>query len=251
MRAIMAEERNETLIDKLMSAKGEEIKEAREKLGISQAELASRAGTNQQTIDRLERGLTRQSKYMPEIRTVLGLPSPVQEEESLVRFSAKYSAGYGVRAQIAEDHRDQEKMPVFTMEFGEEAGKATWIINSGPAFFLPRGYPVQESLGAYGVVVPDERMHPVLKKGEIAIVDPDAVNEPLSEVFMIHGMPDGRTAGMLCTWTGFENRQPRSEGDLLVKIKFWNPPEAFLARWLTWPAMGPVVAKLPAPKINN
>ncbi|MEF0939609.1 helix-turn-helix transcriptional regulator [Rhizobium sp. BR 362] len=244
-------ERNETLIDKLMSAKGEEIKSAREKLELSQAELASRAGTNQQTIDRLERGLTRQSKYMPEIRKVLGLPSPIQEEESLVRFSAKYGAGYGVRAHIAEDYRDRERMPVFTMALGEESGETTWIINSKPAIFLPRGYPVQESLGAYGIVVPDDRMHPVLKKGEIAIVDPDAGSEPLGEVFMIHGMPDGRTAGMLCTWTGFENMHS-SEGELQVKVKFWNPPEAFLARWLTWPAMGPVVARLPAPRdINN
>lgn len=245
----MTEGRNETLIDRMMSAKGDEIKAAREKLGLSQAELAARAGTNQQTIDRLERGLTRLSKYMPEIRKALGLPSPIDEEDSLIRFSAKYSGGYGVRAHIAEDYRDPEKMPVFTMQLGEESGAKTWIIDAEPALFLPRAYPVKESLGAYGIVVPDDLMHPVLKKGEIAIVDPDGRSEPQGEVFMIHGMQDGRTAGLLCTWNGFENFHEGAEGERFIKIRFWNPPEASLARWLIWPAMGPVVAKIRAPEI--
>ena len=243
----MTDEKRETLIDKMMTAKGDEIRAARDRLGMTQAELASKAGTNQQTIDRLERGLTRQSKFMPEIRVALGLPAYDAPEESLVRFSAKYGDLYGVRANMAEDYRNPVEMPVFEMDFNDGADKAAWVIRSEPSFFLPRGYPVENSLGAYGVIVPDDRMAPALRKGEIAIVDPDTSDQSRSEVFMLHGLADGRTAGMLCTWNGFEHR-PEPDGELFVKVSFWNPPEAYLARWLTWPAMGSVVAKLPSPK---
>jgi DNA-binding XRE family transcriptional regulator len=243
----MSDENRQTLIDRLMSAKGDEIKEARERLGLSQAELAARAGANQQTIDRLERGLTRQSKYMPEIRTVLGLPSPVDEEDSLIRFSAKNAHGYGVRARIAEDYRDPKEMPVFQLILGEESGQKTWIVDPEPALMIPRGYPVEGELDAYGIIAPDDRLHPVLKEGQIAVVNPNESSAPHSEVFMVHGMRDGRTAGLLCTWGGFEN-MGRDEGETLIKIKFWNPPESFLARWLIWPTMGPIVAKFPAPR---
>lgn len=243
----MSDEKKETRIDRMMSAKGDEIRAAREKLGLSQAELASRAGTNQQTIDRLERGLTRQSKYMPEIREALGL-SPFQEaEESLVRFSGKYNGGYGVRAHIAEDYRDAEKIPVFSMI--DEDG--LWVVNSNPTLFLPRTYPVAEALGAYGIIVPDDLMAPALRKGEIAIVDPDASADYAGEVFLIHGLSDGRTAGILRNWVGYEHyksKEDRGGAEQHVRVRTFNPPEVILLRWLTWPAMGAVVAKLPMPK---
>ncbi len=243
----MTDEKKETRIDRMMSAKGDEIRAAREKLGLSQAELASRAGTNQQTIDRLERGLTRQSKYMPEIRDALGL-NPYQEpEDSLVRFSAKHEGGYGVRAHIAEDYRNPEKMPVFSMN--EEGG--LWVIEDEPTLFLPRTYPVAEALGAYGIIVPDDLMAPALRKGEIAIVDPDTSAEYAGEVFLIHGLSDGRTAGLLRNWVGYEdyrNTEARGGSEQHVRVRTFNPPEVILLRWLTWPGMGAVVAKLPMPK---
>ncbi|MFP5078625.1 helix-turn-helix domain-containing protein [Rhizobium sp. YIM 134829] len=244
----MTDEKRETLIDRMMMAKGDEIRTAREKLGISQAELAARAGTNQQTIDRLERGLTRQSKFMPEIRAALNLDPYVEPEESLVRFSGKFGSNYGVRAHVADEYRDEHKMPVFGMEMAEEGGQKAWVLLQEPVTYIPRAYPVEGQLGAYGIVVPDERMSPVLKKGDIAVVNPDAAPEFGGEVFMLHGMTDGRTAGMLCTWIGFEDQEDGDKKERFRRVKFYNPHEAFLARFLTWPAMGSIVAKFPMPR---
>jgi transcriptional regulator with XRE-family HTH domain len=244
----MADEKRETLIDRMMMAKGDEIRTAREKMGISQAELAARAGTNQQTIDRLERGATRQSKFMPEIRAALGLAPHQEPEESILRFSGKYGELFGVRAHIADEFRDASKMAVFAMELDEEDGQKTWVLGNEPVMHIPRGYPVEGQLGAYGVIVPDDRMSPVLKKGDIAVVNPDASGEFGGEVLMLHGMADGRTAGMLCTWVGFEKEASSGKSESFTKVKFFNPPEVILARHLTWPAMGAVVAKFPMPR---
>jgi transcriptional regulator with XRE-family HTH domain len=243
----MSEEKRETRIDRMMSAKGDEIRAAREKLGISQAELASRSGTNQQTIDRLERGLTRQSKFMPEIREALGLPPYQEPEESLPRFSARYESGFGVRAHIAEDYRDPDKVPVFSMSDRE----GLWVVDENPKVYLPRTYPVADALNAYGIIVPDDKMAPALRKGEVAIVDPDASADYASEVFLIHGLADGRIAGLLRNWVGFEHYKSsveRGGAEQHVKVRTFNPPEVILLRWLTWPAMGAVVAKLPMPR---
>lgn len=185
---------------------------------------------------------------MPEIRQVLNLPFE-EPEESITRFSARYSGGFGVRAHLADEFKQSEDLPVFRMDAAQEDGQATWVLREEPSFWLPRAYPVADSPGAYGVVVPDDRMHPVIKEGEIVVVDPDASVEFESEVFMLHGMRDGRTAGMLCTWRGFDRSDDGREQ--FVRVKFWNPAEHMLARFLTWPAMGAVVARLPAPKNNN
>jgi transcriptional regulator with XRE-family HTH domain len=49
------------------------IKARREELGWTQAELAIAAGSNQATVDRIERGLTRNSKHLTKILLALGL----------------------------------------------------------------------------------------------------------------------------------------------------------------------------------
>lgn len=238
----MTEENKQTLVDRLMKASGDEIRTAREKLGLSQAELAARVGTNQQTIDRLERSISKQSKFMPEIRRALNLPAADPIEDTLVKYTVKGNAGYGVRAHLAEDYRDPQKMAVFRLN---EAESGVWIIDENPALFIARSYPVADQLNAYGIIVPNEDMSPVLRPGQIAVVNPDVPAELLSEVFMLHAMPDGRTAGMLCTWDGFKNSEPDAQGELMVKIRLWNPAQSLLARWLMWPAIGAVVAKVP------
>lgn len=241
----MADEKQQTLIDRMMSAKGDEIRAAREKLGISQQELATRTGTNQQTIDRLERGVTRMSKFMPEIRGVLGLPFE-EPEESLVRFSGRRSEiGWGVRARIADDYMDDTvRMPIFQMiQEGED-----WIISAEPASFIPRAYPVEETTSAYGVIVPNDEMAPALRSGEIAVINPDETGEWGGEMIFLRGLPDGRIAGMFRAWFGYEHyeaKDKRGDKEQRVKVKSYNPPNAYLLPWLTWPAAGAVVAKLP------
>lgn len=54
---------------------GAQIRAKREELGLSQAALAKRAGgISQAAIDKIEKGATKKSRYLPEILSVLGLP---------------------------------------------------------------------------------------------------------------------------------------------------------------------------------
>lgn len=53
---------------------GEKIRAQRELLGLSQVDLAKRVGVSQVAIDKIERGKTRKSRYLPEVLASLGMP---------------------------------------------------------------------------------------------------------------------------------------------------------------------------------
>jgi transcriptional regulator with XRE-family HTH domain len=55
---------------------GEDIRRARESVGWSQEFLAAKVGATQSTIDRIESGLTRRSRVLPEIAAALNLDLP-------------------------------------------------------------------------------------------------------------------------------------------------------------------------------
>lgn len=61
---------------------GEAIREAREHRGWSQEFLAAKVGTTQSTIDRIESGLTRKSRVLPDILSVLALSSDNEGRKS-------------------------------------------------------------------------------------------------------------------------------------------------------------------------
>jgi transcriptional regulator with XRE-family HTH domain len=52
---------------------GEIIKEKREAIGWSQADLAKRVGVSQVAIRKMEGGITRKSKFFPKVAEVLGI----------------------------------------------------------------------------------------------------------------------------------------------------------------------------------
>lgn len=57
----------------MMENWGSRIREEREKRGLKPRELGEMVGANQQDINRIERGETRNSKYLPKILSVLDL----------------------------------------------------------------------------------------------------------------------------------------------------------------------------------
>lgn len=58
------------------------VREARMRRGMKQPDLAEAAGCDQQTIDKIERGITIFSGYLPAIFTVLGLPLSLLAQQS-------------------------------------------------------------------------------------------------------------------------------------------------------------------------
>ena len=76
-----------------------QVKERREQLGWTQAELATAAGTNQATVDRIERGQTRNSKYLPNILLALGIT-----EKHTARIPVVGYIGGGQEVFAIDDH---------------------------------------------------------------------------------------------------------------------------------------------------
>lgn len=67
---------------------GDQIRELREEKGLSQQALGKLVGVSQVTIDKIESGKTRRSKFLPDIAAVLGLPP-----SAILEASAAQSAG--------------------------------------------------------------------------------------------------------------------------------------------------------------
>jgi len=63
---------------------GDRIRQKREELGQSQAELGRAIGISQAAIDKIESGKTRRSRYLPQLLAKLGLPQSLLFEGSSV-----------------------------------------------------------------------------------------------------------------------------------------------------------------------
>src|SRR5689334_2223485 len=57
-----------------MKTFGDAVRQQRTARGMSQKELADRAGTSQATIEKIENGKSHRSRYLPVVFSVLGLP---------------------------------------------------------------------------------------------------------------------------------------------------------------------------------
>lgn len=88
------------MMDDTDSNLGLRIREAREQRGWSQADLAKVAGTNQATVDRLERGQTRRSKYSAAVLRALGLDDGQRPRVPLVGY-----IGAGEQVIPIDDHQ--------------------------------------------------------------------------------------------------------------------------------------------------
>lgn len=96
--------------------RGINIRKRREGMGLSQAQLAEKAGTTQQTVDRLERGETEFSRALPKISAVLGMHIMSTSEES---DSYKLVLATGRPEELPQKYRDfveKHGRPAFAMD---------------------------------------------------------------------------------------------------------------------------------------
>jgi transcriptional regulator with XRE-family HTH domain len=191
----MTDEHKPTVMERLLKARGDEIRQARTALGWSQAELAEKADTTQQTVDRIERGVTEKSKAAPKLRAILGLPPIIGDVQSTAASAASHkpdihSEDYGrSQEENGRSFRDYEKiqkvaqgthLPIYALS---EEDKSR-LISDRFADSIPRIYPVQNVDTAYGLISRDFLMEPVIRPGDIIIVNPNLPVIPQSEVVL-------------------------------------------------------------------
>lgn len=93
---------------------GHTVREAREAKGWSQADLARRAGTSQQNIDRIERSEVVHSRSLPAILSALGLSEANTEKGQTVPLLGFVGAGaemFSFDVHAGDEHLDEVKRP--------------------------------------------------------------------------------------------------------------------------------------------
>src|SRR4051812_15400133 len=65
---------------------GHQIRNRRRERRMSQAELAEKIGTHQQTIEKIEKGETKHSRYLHLITEELDLPSPTSKKSHALKI---------------------------------------------------------------------------------------------------------------------------------------------------------------------
>lgn len=142
---------------------GDRIRERRQSLGLTQEELARRAGTTQTTIEKIENGKSLRSRYLPSVYTVLDWPLDELANESVKTHDKR--PVYVARTDLVRG-RD---FPVYA---SVEAGQGSFIVDSDPVDWVGRPAPLEHVKDGYGLIVTGDSMEPVFRQGDVALVHP-------------------------------------------------------------------------------
>lgn len=149
-----------------MQEPGEIIKEAREKRGWSQKNLADRVGISQPAIKKIEAGTTTQSKFLPKIAQVLDLDLSTLDV-SLVGGPATPTSLAILPVGDPYGPRD------FAIYSAAEGGHGEILRSPDPVDWWPRPIEVQRVTGAYGMYIVGTSMVPEFKPGHVAVINPN------------------------------------------------------------------------------
>lgn len=206
----MTEDDKSEIFNRVLANRGEEIRRGREARGWSQAQLAAHAGTSQQTVDRLERGVVEYSKAYPRIREVLGMdmrgydPFPFKEHDE--QESRPSSAGYPTASVVREMEAAQlvAKGRIPVIAFVNEEMR---LVDA-----IPRVFPYEYAQGANAILITSNEMEPVLRIGDVVVLHPNIPAQIGNEVgFVVEGRVFVRTL--------------TEEDDDSWTVQSWNPVE--------------------------
>lgn len=139
---------------------GNRVRARRNELGLNQEDVARLAGTSQATIDKIENGRSRRSKFLPSVFAALGLPL-----DELPHLTARAPGRAIPRDELVGD-RD---LPVFA---SVEGGSGQIIVTTDVIDRVRRPEPLLHVPQGYGVLVTGESMIPRFRPGDIALVHP-------------------------------------------------------------------------------
>lgn len=162
---------------------GLRVRYYRERLGLSQDELASRVGAAQQTIQSLESGKIRKSTFLPLIAKELGVDS-----DSLIFGSEQLHLANTSQSPLMASSR---RVPLFSTRDGEliQAYLKDDRVRSPTGKWIAMDYslPFSESgprLFALKLELSDEAFQPEFRPGDQLVIDPDAPIQPTDPVIV-------------------------------------------------------------------
>jgi transcriptional regulator with XRE-family HTH domain len=165
---------------------GERLREARERAGMTQTGLAARVNVRPQTIQSIESGRIRKSRYLPEIASTLGV-----------------SIGWLMGVEnFVERRKDYRRVPLLqacevldanvSVSLGVRRADKSW--NEAAESEIVCGSLRDIGADAFAVTINDAGMVPTLQPGDRVIVDPAEPLRPGCIVLaIIHGAAVFRT----------------------------------------------------------
>lgn len=134
---------------------GNLIRQARERRGWSQALLAEKVGTTQQTIDKIERGIVTFSRFLTKIQEQLEIDG-IRSDNTPHKSPDVPLVG-------------ERDLPVFA---SVEGGGGAIIVSSEPVDFVRRPAPLAQVKDGYAILVVGESMVPAFEPGDTVLVHP-------------------------------------------------------------------------------
>lgn len=205
-----------------MTNLGQIVREAREKRGWSQERLAKEAGTSQTTIDNIERGVTRRSRYLLDVLRALDIS--IDHVDASV---TKPNVTNVVREPFPDTSR---QLPIYA---SAEGGNGQMVTDFRPIDFMIAPEPLVNVTKAFGMYITGDSMEPRYYQGEVALIHPHRPPRPGDDVLLVrdeHGSSfcmikrlRGATS-QLWRLTQF-NPPPGSEADFDVPRADW--PQCF------------------------
>src|SRR6185437_10887176 len=137
------------------------IRQAREKRGLSQADLGRKVGTSQQTVEKIEGGKIKHSRYITKIGLELGLDIARLLPELATQFS---DTALIPESDLRSSNRD------FPVHAAAQGGRGELIVSTDPVAWILRAAPLVGVSRAYGIIVVGDSMVPELWPGNTALI---------------------------------------------------------------------------------
>jgi transcriptional regulator with XRE-family HTH domain len=210
------------------STPGAIIRSARQKKGLTGADLGRLVGTSKETIHKIEKGLTRNSSVLPEIARVLELP--------LSAFAGQPGSTKG------HDDNEARTRPLGFVTAGSgiplypcaERAEGMVLVNFEPIDFLKRPAPLMHVQGAYAVLVDGSAMVPALEPGDTALINPRLFpRKNMSGLFLEASEESVRGAF----------RRYEGQSERVWRVFQWQPQRSGTLERSEWPRVHAVVGK--------
>lgn len=205
---------------------GKRVREAREARDWSQKDLADAIGVRQNTIATIETGKTKKSRWVPDIERVLEIS--LREPEDTLRSNALTRTIPGNKLVGDED------LPLYG---SAEAGDGIVVMTTGPIDSVRRPHSLARVKDAYGVIVVGESMVPVLRPGDIALVNPHVPPRPEDPCIFIREEHGEFTAtikeyvGQTKDYWKVKRYKPKEE-EFQLKKRDWPRVDVIVGRYL-------------------
>ena len=156
---------------------GSIVRSLRDDLEMSQEMLARLAGTTQTTIDKIERGLIRRTRFLPEIAAALKVPVSAIDKSYLSKDGVDLADDTRALIKKRDEQYKRGEIPIYAtyeplIEDPEIRLRNPFVVGKAPLRFAPK--PEMFDLGedGYCLYVSNASMRPEFESGDVIIVSP-------------------------------------------------------------------------------